>query len=150
MSNEVARQCIAHLTDGSGQRCKKSAMLGQQVCNKHGGAAPQNRAAAKRRLAELVEPAIGALERALAANDMRAVVAAAKLVLDRTGHPGESRIEVNEKVEAEWLRWATDREIKVVLRIIKRADGRRDAGEPEQRHRQQLGDSDSEEVEVTL
>ena len=43
--------CQAHRTDG--QPCKAQAMRGQKVCVTHGGAAPQARAAAKRRLAEL-------------------------------------------------------------------------------------------------
>lgn len=38
--------------DGEQPPCKRTAMNGQDVCAAHGGRAPQNRAAAKRRLAE--------------------------------------------------------------------------------------------------
>lgn len=36
----------------NGKRCERSAMRGQEVCYSHGGNAPQNKAAAKRRLTE--------------------------------------------------------------------------------------------------
>jgi hypothetical protein len=44
------RQCTA--TRGDGQRCTRWAIAGGNVCTTHGGAAPQVKAAAKRRLAE--------------------------------------------------------------------------------------------------
>jgi hypothetical protein len=45
-----SRRCSA--TNAAGVRCAKAAMLGGTVCRSHGGAAPQVRAAAERRLAE--------------------------------------------------------------------------------------------------
>ena len=39
-------------SNGTGERCRKAAIRGATVCRFHGGAAPQVRAAAKRRLAE--------------------------------------------------------------------------------------------------
>lgn len=45
------RTCTAHRTDG--EPCRKVRMRGQTVCASHGGSAPQNRAAAQRRLDEL-------------------------------------------------------------------------------------------------
>lgn len=44
-------QCTAR-GKRSGDRCKRPAMLGANVCRSHGGASPQARAAAKRRLEE--------------------------------------------------------------------------------------------------
>ena len=44
-------RCTA--TTSQGNRCKSPAMRGQQVCRMHGGMAPQNLAAAERRIAEL-------------------------------------------------------------------------------------------------
>jgi hypothetical protein len=45
------RRCTARSSQ-TGERCKKAAVLGGTVCENHGGAAPQVRAAAERRLAE--------------------------------------------------------------------------------------------------
>lgn len=49
------RQCSA-TAKGTGRRCRRLAMIGGTVCPKHGGAAPQVRAAAERRvlIAELL------------------------------------------------------------------------------------------------
>jgi len=57
------------------------------------------RRSARQRLAELAEPAVEALRRALDADDIRAITRAAIAVLDRTGHgPGQH---VSIAVEAE-------------------------------------------------
>lgn len=45
----MARQCTAQ-SSRSGERCRKSPMNGATVCRNHGGATPQVRAAAARRL----------------------------------------------------------------------------------------------------
>lgn len=89
-----SRRCTAHSSQ-TGERCKKSAMLGQTVCRKHGGASPQAKKAARERLNDLVDPAISSLkkvlERAIDSEDYAAVVRAANSILDRTGyHPSQS------------------------------------------------------------
>jgi hypothetical protein len=96
------RQCIA--TNRLGNRCRRAPLLGATVCNLHGGNAPMAREAARRRLMELVEPAIGGLLRVLSApstcaacgrsDDMGTIVAAAKVVLDRTGHGPHSSMSI--------------------------------------------------------
>lgn len=55
------RRCTA--TTRAGSRCKRAPIPGGYVCKLHGGGAPQVRRAAALRLAELVDPSIGVLER---------------------------------------------------------------------------------------
>jgi hypothetical protein len=58
------------------------------VCASHGGRAPQVKKSAKERLAELIEPALAGLHKALQSNDLTSIVKASQIVLDRTGfHP---------------------------------------------------------------
>lgn len=45
------RPCTSHKRS-TGEPCKKSARIGQDVCNHHGGNSPQAKAAAERRIAE--------------------------------------------------------------------------------------------------
>lgn len=49
--NPAAQRCSARKTNG--EPCPQVAMRGQTVCYVHGGAAPQNRKAAQRRLAKV-------------------------------------------------------------------------------------------------
>ena len=60
------RRCRAK-TSSSGyrERCKKAAVLGATVCQTHGAGAPQVKRAARERLSDMVDPALGALARAL-------------------------------------------------------------------------------------
>lgn len=53
--------CTATLRDGSGTLCRKPRMVGQLICASHGGQAPQNVKAAKRRLLEAIDPVIAQL-----------------------------------------------------------------------------------------
>ena len=81
--------CKAKRTNG--HACKAQAIKGGSVCRSHGGAAPQVREAARRRLLELVDPAIAVLARAVrprrkakwepTANELRAV----SEILNRSG-----------------------------------------------------------------
>lgn len=58
------------------------------MCASHGGRAPQVKKGAKERLAELIEPALAGLHKALQSNDLTSIVKASQIVLDRTGfHP---------------------------------------------------------------
>jgi hypothetical protein len=93
-----SRRCTAHSSQ-TGERCKKSAMLGQTVCGKHGGASPQAKKAARERLNDLVDPAISSLkkvlEKAIDSEDYGAVVRAANSILDRTGYHPSRAIEMS-------------------------------------------------------
>lgn len=98
------RQCTAK-AKSTGKRCEQSAIRGGTVCWKHGGAAPQVKAAAERRLATLVDPAINALAKILAGDAQTAsdLIRAAQIVLDRTGHGPSSKLEIADKVRSEEL-----------------------------------------------
>ncbi len=89
------RQCTAK-AKGTGKRCRQRPIRGGTVCHKHGGSAPQVKAAAARRLAVLVDPAISVLEKTLrAVNEHPAqALAAAKDVLDRTGHKSPDELDI--------------------------------------------------------
>ena len=50
-----SRRCKAKCK-ASGSQCKKSAILGGNVCQKHGGGSPQVKAKAAERLADLIDP----------------------------------------------------------------------------------------------
>lgn len=76
----------------SGQQCRQYAIPGGTVCRFHGGAAPQVKAAAEKRLEELRQPAIAYLAHLLEQKQFpSAGLGAAKDVLDRLdGKPRES------------------------------------------------------------
>jgi len=82
----VRRLCSARRTNG--EPCKGLAMKGQKVCRVHGGKAPQSLAAAKLRLAALVDPAIGVLAYAMEqkTKQLPSAIVAARDALDRTGY----------------------------------------------------------------
>ena len=105
-------RCVAH--SRSGERCKRSAIVGGTVCTQHGGKAPQVQAKAAERIKALEEPAIDRLGELLGATsvvpmggelyeiaDNAARHRAAALVLRLNGH-GESGE-------------ATDGEIKIII-----------------------------------
>ncbi|HXG89892.1 MAG TPA: hypothetical protein VNJ02_16310 [Vicinamibacterales bacterium] len=90
---KVSRQCVARSKQAN-RRCQRAAILGGTVCRVHGGSAPQVKQAAADRLAELVDPAIHALEDALTQRQhWPALISAVKDVLDRAGlRPTESLV----------------------------------------------------------
>lgn len=77
------RLCTAHRTDG--EPCRGPAMEMQTVCRVHGGAAPQAKTAAQRRIVALVDPSIDALEEALKHGNTSEKLRAIEAILDRAG-----------------------------------------------------------------
>lgn len=94
------RRCTAK-AKSTGNRCKRAPIAGGNVCSKHGASAPQVKRSARLRLAELVDPAIVVLGRALAdpkvatSDRLRAVDA----VLDRAGYPRRTTVDVGDARE---------------------------------------------------
>jgi len=87
-------RCIAK-SKQSGNRCKRNAIAGGTVCSMHGGKAPAVIAAAKVRLAALVDPAILRLEKEIkAGKHSPSAVRAATDVLDRAGLRPADRLEL--------------------------------------------------------
>jgi hypothetical protein len=85
------RRCTAHLTDGTGTRCRRAAISGGTVCATHGGSAPQVKRSARERLLEAADPAAARLVRALESEDERSAIRAAQIILDRAGlHPTQA------------------------------------------------------------
>lgn len=89
-----ARRCHAHAK--SGDRCKRPALKGARVCTSHGAGAPQVKASARRRMLELLDPAINELERVMRhgekdADRLRAV----ENILDRAGMPRKTELDVD-------------------------------------------------------
>lgn len=88
-------QC--HATNKQGKQCGKGAVPGARVCRLHGGAAPQVREAARRRLLAAADPAAAELERQLRDKtathaDKRACAIA---ILDRAGLKPTDKIELS-------------------------------------------------------
>ncbi len=60
-------------------------MMGQQVCYKHGGKAPQAIAAARLRLLQLANPAISTIHQKTKSKDETIALRASTVILDRAG-----------------------------------------------------------------
>lgn len=105
-------RCQAH-SRTSGSRCRQFAVPGATVCVYHGGSAPQVRAAAQRRFAALVDPAIGVLENRLKEDkkDPGNALRAARDVLDRAGLKPADKFEDVTAYEGELSDW-TDEELE--------------------------------------
>ena len=92
-------QCKAK-SKQSQQRCKRHAIAGGTVCAIHGGKASQVIAAARLRLAALVDPAIARLEKVIKDPEHEAsAVRAAKDVLDRAGLKPTDTLEIEGDTE---------------------------------------------------
>lgn len=111
---DARRRCTAKART-TGDRCGNYAIVGGTVCRMHGGAAPQVRLAARARLAALVDPAIDALTRVLEEPE-RIVrdqfdrphlvgpsfaerIRAAEAILDRSGYPKRTEIDLGDSHE---------------------------------------------------
>lgn len=89
-------QCTAR-SKRTGQRCKRASMLGGNVCRAHGGAAPQTKAKAQRRLQQaadaLVQRLLGIALDGQVADHI--ALAAIRDALDRAGLSPKTAIEVD-------------------------------------------------------
>ena len=92
---DTERRCTAQ-AKSTGQRCNNPPIKGSNVCRVHGGAAPQVRRAATRRLLDMVEPAMAQLWDVLhdpettETGKLRAV----QMILDRTGYGPSQTVDV--------------------------------------------------------
>jgi hypothetical protein len=115
----IRRLCSAKRTNG--EPCKGLAMDGQKVCRVHGGSAPQTMAAAKLRLAALVDPAIDVLAYAMKqkAKQLPSAITAARDALDRAGHKPKDVIEatINPERRSAELQAGRERARKAALRL---------------------------------
>jgi hypothetical protein len=115
LTHGSARQCTA-TSKQSGERCRRTAIVGGFVCSHHGGGTPAVKKSARERLLALVDPALDALLRALKtgppcehcgrsdADRDPVVLRAAQLVLDRTGyHPTLAVAQAPQRNELEGL-----------------------------------------------
>ncbi len=92
---QTVTQCTA--TNRKGNQCGKPAIKGGNVCRIHGGAAPQVKKAAARRVLEaLVAPALIQLRRLVDDPTVADPVkfAAIRDILDRTGYKAPLQVEV--------------------------------------------------------
>lgn len=96
---EIKNQCQATRRDG--ERCKRHAMLGQNICPIHGGKAPQNIRAAKKRLLEMAGTAMLCLQNAMENGDIKEQTSAATKVLDRAGLGPNITVDITDKKEHE-------------------------------------------------
>lgn len=92
----IKNQCSAHKK--TGERCQKPPINGTTVCRFHGGAAPQVKAKAKRRLEEAADRMAKELLRiASYGDDERTKLAAIKDALDRAGLGAKAEVAVEMK-----------------------------------------------------
>jgi hypothetical protein len=79
------RKCIAK-SSRTGELCKRWAIKGGTVCPFHGGSAPQVKAAAAKRLREMVDPALDRLEELVMQDEHKpTALGAIETVLKRAG-----------------------------------------------------------------
>ena len=105
-AQKVQNQCKA--MNRMGVRCGKSAMHAQEICHMHGGKAPQNLRAAKKRMFEMADGAMVALQDAIDRGDHKESTTAARIVLDRSGLGPTSTLDLNEKSGEDFARMTGD------------------------------------------
>jgi len=98
--------CHAH-SSRTGAPCRNHAIAGGVVCRAHGGAVPNVRAAAERRIQSLVLPALATIAQAIKAFDSEPAVAlaAARDLLDRAGFKTALQVEASGRtvIEVEYV-----------------------------------------------
>ena len=101
MADDEQPRCTAR-AKSTGQQCRNPPIRGGTVCRMHGGAAPQVRRSATLRLDRLVAPAVTQLARILVDDDTSDAVRlrAIEAVLNRTGHPARTEIDLQQARES--------------------------------------------------
>ena len=85
-------KCTAH-SKRTGLQCGQNALLGTNVCQWHGGMAPQVQAKAMERITEMVAPALYQLQCLMEEAETDAVkLSAVKDILDRAGYKPKDHI----------------------------------------------------------
>ena len=138
---DTRRRCTA--TNREGQQCSNYPIPGGFVCTLHGGKLPLTIAAAKERLAILVEPALEVLYRATRnappcttcgrsdADRDPVALRAAQIILDRAGHGMHATVTIETNSEATYTRFMTTEELTTVNNILQQAKQRmKDAQRP--------------------
>jgi hypothetical protein len=93
-------QCTA-TRKATGQQCGRAAIQGGNVCWVHGGAAPQVRAAALRRIHSLVDTALEVLAEQMDSDDQAIAQRAAINLLDRAGYKAPEKITLIPQVSSD-------------------------------------------------
>lgn len=112
----------------TGERCKLPSMLGGNVCRAHGGAAPQTRAKAQRRLAQAADVLVQRLLNFALDGDTPDHVAlqAIRDALDRAGLGAKQSVELSAKEPEPWEEMFMD-----FARVSRERHARLKRGEPE-------------------
>lgn len=102
-------QCTAR-SKRTGKRCRAPSMLGGNVCRAHGGAAPQTRAKAQRRLQQAADVLVQRLLGLALGGDVADAVAlqAIRDALDRAGLGAKQALELSAKPLAPWEEMVID------------------------------------------
>jgi hypothetical protein len=135
----ILGQCEA-TSNMTGERCKRPVVVGARVCRLHGGSAPHVKAAAAKRL--LIDHAPKAVERlgellsdpkdadpcpfcrrGMPRDDL-ITVKASTAVLDRAGLGPQSKLEIEAKVNVDFLPFLSDEQVAQMEEWIEAAKAR--------------------------